>query len=376
VIITGAEVYRYTLPLKRRLRLGSEEITARKGFLIRLTGAGVFTGWGEAAPLPGFSRESLEMAWNGLVRCARRLKNRPVPENAGQLEAFGLSPLLESRSVAFAIEGAVLNLRAAAKRMPLSRFLSRKAGRSLPLNALLDGDKRNILKKAATLADLDYRAAKLKVGRRRMAQDIELVHAVRETLGPGPRLRLDANRAWTLESAVTFGKAAAGCAIEYIEEPVRDPLDLPVFLERTGMPYALDETLQESGALLESAEGGADTTCHALACVFEKAHRLIWKPGIVHYPNIGGLTGGAAQRQSRIVVSGAFESGVGTAILAQYAAACCGPETPSGLDTYTWLAEDVLKERLPLDRGAVAVDKIQNMSERVDIEKLEPVWKG
>ena len=81
-----------------------------------------------------------------------------------------------------------------------------------------------------------------------------------EFLQDSPRestIRLDANQAWSMEEALEFFAALAEAdgaiprhdstiaAIEYIEEPLKDPRALEELWERSGkvVPYALDESL-------------------------------------------------------------------------------------------------------------------------------------
>jgi glucarate dehydratase len=54
------------------------------------------------------------------------------------------------------------------------------------------------------------------------AADLELVATARDALGAEPRLRLDANGAWTLDHAVRILKRLADYDIDFVEQPVRD----------------------------------------------------------------------------------------------------------------------------------------------------------
>jgi L-alanine-DL-glutamate epimerase-like enolase superfamily enzyme len=51
-------------------------------------------------------------------------------------------------------------------------------------------------------------------------RDVELVARVREAIGPGPRIRVDANEAWSPGTAVRILRRMAPHVIEYIEQPV------------------------------------------------------------------------------------------------------------------------------------------------------------
>jgi len=58
--------------------------------------------------------------------------------------------------------------------------------------------------------------------------DLAQVTAVREALGEGPRLRLDANGAWTPRQALRFLERAAEYSLDLVEQPVRVPLSRAV----------------------------------------------------------------------------------------------------------------------------------------------------
>jgi len=51
-------------------------------------------------------------------------------------------------------------------------------------------------------------------------RDVELVQRVREAIGPGPKIRVDANEGWSPGTAVRILRRMAPFAIEYIEQPV------------------------------------------------------------------------------------------------------------------------------------------------------------
>jgi L-alanine-DL-glutamate epimerase-like enolase superfamily enzyme len=54
------------------------------------------------------------------------------------------------------------------------------------------------------------------------SEDLEMVAAVRDALGSGPRLRLDANGTWTIPQAVRNLRAMGEYDIDFVEQPVRD----------------------------------------------------------------------------------------------------------------------------------------------------------
>jgi O-succinylbenzoate synthase len=376
VRIAKAEVFHYTLPLVRPIPLKGGPLHERKGFLLKLYSSCGHTAWGEAAPLPGFSRESMAACEQSLVAAAADLIEKDDVLDTDfprRLKAF--SGTTAHSAAYFAVESAWhLLVDAAENKAPWNRKDSSRNA-SLHLNALLAGSAEEIRGKAVSAAALGYRAVKLKVGRDSMTEDIRLVREVRSIIGSEISLRLDANQAWSLDDATLFGKATADASIAYIEEPCAVPGDLPAFQRATGIPYAIDESIHVLHDTLHG-RGMAPMNQRAVADVFEGAAALVWKPTLVHTPILGQLlfrdvTHG---HSNRIVISAAFESGVGIAALANYAALFAAPETPAGLDTYGWMVPDVLQQRLPLSGGTVDLRAINQAAKTVDMERLTRIW--
>lgn len=340
--IVHSEIVPYRLPLAEPVVWNGERRDHRDGLLLRLWDDEGRAGWGDAAPLPGFSRETVgdaETALRALLPAldAVDLDPRDLLQPRGgfhtALDAAGLPS-----SARFAVDLALADLAAEDLGRTLPQALHPDPAVVLPLNGLLMGDREAAVAGAGRLAAEGYAAAKLKVGRQSVAADAETVRAVREALGGAVALRLDANRAWSLEQATDFAGSIAGVALDYVEEPTPDAADHPALWLDTGLPLALDETLQEPGG---------------------EAHLRGWAAAAVLKPTlVGGLMAAlrlaAAARAVgvRPVLSASFESGVGLRGVAALAAAT-GAE-PAGLDTYRWLAEDVLPP-LPFDRPRVDV---------------------
>jgi L-Ala-D/L-Glu epimerase len=98
----------------------------------------------------------------------------------------------------------------------------------------------------ARVAD-GFDVLKVKVGTGNAAADFERVRRIREAIGPGPRLRLDANQGWNRRDAVTAIRALedAGCDIELVEQPLPAP-DLEGMAwvtDRVSTPILADESV-------------------------------------------------------------------------------------------------------------------------------------
>ncbi|MDQ1257240.1 MAG: o-succinylbenzoate synthase, partial [Candidatus Hydrogenedentes bacterium] len=50
------------------------------------------------------------------------------------------------------------------------------------------------------------------------------------------------------------------------------------------------------------------------------------------------------------------------------------PDTPMGLDTYRWLAGDVLERRFEVRNGALAFEELDACAATLNLKKLETVF--
>jgi O-succinylbenzoate synthase len=87
----------------------------------------------------------------------------------------------------------------------------------------------------------EYPAVKVKVG---FAGDLDLVAAVRDAVGPRVALRVDANGAWDLDTAVLRLARLARYDLELAEQPVATLDELARLRRRTSVPIAADECVR------------------------------------------------------------------------------------------------------------------------------------
>ncbi|MEU4339906.1 o-succinylbenzoate synthase [Nocardia sp. NPDC023852] len=92
-----------------------------------------------------------------------------------------------------------------------------------------------------------------------LAEDLARVEAVRDALGPGGAIRVDANAAWDVDTAVAnitwIDKAAGG--LEYVEQPCRTIEELAAVRRRVEVRIAADESIRRAEDPLRVAVAGA-----------------------------------------------------------------------------------------------------------------------
>ena len=78
----------------------------------------------------------------------------------------------------------------------------------------------DLLKQTDDNLEKGFRAIKTKVGRERLAEDVERVSALRRHLGDGFPLMVDANMKWTVDEAIRRARAFQPLEPVWLEEPI------------------------------------------------------------------------------------------------------------------------------------------------------------
>jgi O-succinylbenzoate synthase len=191
-------------------------------------------------------------------------------------------------------------------------------------------------------ASAGCRTAKVKVAEpgQGEAEDLARVEAVRDALGPDGRLRVDANGAWDVATAVRMVRLLDRVGLEYVEQPCRSVEELAEVRRRVDVPVAADESIRRAEDPLRVAR-------------LEAADIAVLK-----VQPLGGVAAClriAEQIGLPVVVSSALESSVG--IAAGLALAGALPELPyaCGLATLSLLEGDVTSAPLRVVDGALPV---------------------
>jgi len=297
------------------------------------------TGWGEAAPLAGWTAGTtsdvirnlntllLPIVIHGFTSIdSKQSEWSALAALRAAIELSLLDALARSQAISIAeLIASSRGVRAQAS-VPVQRTLG-----SLPLDATITA-----LEQAVAAG---YRAAKLKVGVAPLAEDRARIEAIARRF-PELELRLDANGAWSLDEAI---EALATLPVALIEQPVtpRDFDRLLALRPAEGAAIAADESCSD----LAAARALIDTG---------RVDALVLKPSTV-----GGLLpaleiiDAAAARGIRVILSNLMESAVGRIAAAQLVAACPELPGPHGLATGQWFSSDLGPEPDRIERGAL-----------------------
>lgn len=326
MILTSLSLYQYRLPLDVLLPVGKQRIDSRAGLILQascsvegkrhqaqveiapLSGVDI-----DQQALVGFSRETLAEVQSDLNELLPKLSGQSIDKLLEYADnspypsvAFGLS-LLHAKLI-----GKLDAIRPATAQIPLIYQ---------PIDA-----PKSLLDSKITALGMDIHSVKVKVAQTSIEDELRLIYGILSTR-PDLKLRLDANRGFTLEQAITFAASLPLDAIEYIEEPCQNPKDNLQFYQAIGMPYALDESLNDPDYRFAMQSGLA---------------ALVIKPMLLGtIEKLADLIDTAQSYGVRCILSSSLESSLGIQDLALLAAMLTPDEIP-GLDTLSAFSQDLL----------------------------------
>ncbi|HEY1286535.1 MAG TPA: mandelate racemase/muconate lactonizing enzyme family protein [Solirubrobacterales bacterium] len=239
--LASVEVIPYALPFRDPYVTAAGTLSRREMVLLRLRDEDGVVGLGEAVPL----------SLRGGAAMSRVVEDLTALERWASIGEAGLTtdPDLCPPARCAALT-ALLDLRG--RRAHREGAASSAAPAPVRCNATLAaGEPRAVAAEAERWAGDGFSTFKLKLG---AGRDVEQVRAVREALGSGARIRVDANAAWDVETAKRTLAELEPLDIELAEQPVPSIEEAAAVAGSTSIPLAADESVA-SRAEAEAAAG-------------------------------------------------------------------------------------------------------------------------
>ena len=222
----------YSVPFLTPMKNSGTTYTHREGVWLQLMRGNKY-GYGEAAPLPNFSSETLKEVYYALESFHQAIDGELMEKD----EFFSLIDVhsQEVPSAKFAIETALYDLFSKEEDKPLFQYINPNANGEISINGIA----------GVHTPEDNYKVIKVKVGFNNIFDEIERLELLKESFGNDILFRLDANGAFDLPRAIRFCKEMEAFHIDYIEQPLpHDALiDLAELCYHTNIPIAVDESL-------------------------------------------------------------------------------------------------------------------------------------
>lgn len=368
--IVRARVVPIRLSLRAPLDTARGRLGERRGALLALDTEDGHQGLGEATPIEGFGLEPVAASRDALATLAEKVLGRDTAELDALLDAAeqGAAAAPAARA---ALDGALHDLAAQEAGLSLAAWLAAAQGGAprarVALSALLvSGPPAEAAAEAVRFRDAGFRCVKLKLGgAAALARDLARVAAVRDALGAGCALRLDANGAWSAEEAARALAALAPFDVELVEQPVAaSEVEAMAALRRVSpVRIAADESAARAEAL-------------AQVLALRAADVVVLKPAA-----LGGLRAAARlAARARAAGCGLFvttllDGAVSRAAALALAASLPGPLRACGLATGALLAADLAPAE-PVREGALGVPAAPGLGVVLDEAALARVAEG
>lgn len=402
-------IFKYELPLLKPLIIKNKQLNSRYGIIINIQTSSGLSGFGEIAPLPFFHKESLSQGIIQIKDLAKFIINCKLytdvsfnSENKNELDDinflnkkssiksinskninpldfnFSLSSIYNFfannnlnenifPSVRFGIEMALLNL--IFLRRDFKIILNKEVKNVLPVCKLYMIMESDIEKNIFQVINEGYKVIKIKVGRESLEQEIYKLKKIKRILKNNKskiKIRLDSNGLWTSDEAVYFGNEIGAELIEYIEDPLNDLRLYENFFNKTGIPVAIDEKLNEFLKIYEIRKNITRNLNYLKA--------FILKPSLIGgFLKTAELIKIARENNLMAVLSSSFESSIAISSIALFAFLTGLIDIPVGLDTLSWFKENLLTEEIKIKNGNIALTDVLNNINNINYNLLKPL---
>ncbi len=350
----------YRIPFRRMFVTSGGAQQVREGVIVKLESDSGIYGLGEIAPLRAKTVRNVVHLLTFLQRRIAGIEVDDIPQATRRLGARKEV----NAAIACGLDIAACDLLAREARVPVVELLGGCRRRLVPVNATIAEDTPAMAAQSARRAvESGFRCVKLKVGMRgEIERECALVGAVLDAMGARALLRLDANQAWDVDTAINYiSELHASFEFEFIEQPVAagNIEGLARVRRMVDVPIAADEavtSLDTARAIIET--GAADL--------------LVIKPMIV-----GGLRPAleiihmAAAMGVESVVTTTIDSGVGI-VAALHLAASFEGKFACGLATAELLESDLTSSTPQPHDGHMVCPNAPGLGVEIDEVKAAP----
>lgn len=243
--IVAIETGRLAAPLKRPFKTALRTVNAIDDVIVRIVTDTGQVGLGEAAPTAVITGDTIgSMVWAIEEVIAPQLKGMAIENIEAIFEKLDHC-LVKNSSAKAAVDIALYDLYGQLYRAPLYQLLGgyrRQLSTDITISV---NDPEQMARDSVAAVQLGYDTLKIKVGKD-PALDIERMSLIRQAVGNGIKLRLDANQGWQPKEAVRILQRLEdrGLEIELVEQPVpaHDLEGLKFVTDHVTIPVLADES--------------------------------------------------------------------------------------------------------------------------------------
>ncbi|MBL8830059.1 MAG: mandelate racemase/muconate lactonizing enzyme family protein [Planctomycetaceae bacterium] len=334
-------------PYRSHIRSSSTTQSA----IVRIDTDAGLTGWGEHNVnfLPNLSGRRMTADARAFL----------VGRDPLNLNAFHRDCPLETR-LKSGLELALLDICGKAANQPVAQLLGGIIRPRVELAACMGIQSYERAGEIASLyVEQGFTTLKTKAGSD-MQEDLDMVRGIHDAVGNKLKLRIDPNRAYTTQQGAELAKRLEPYELEYLEQPIpAEPLAEARWLrEQSRTPLALNESVTDPASVL------AILQAQAAAFILPDTHIA---GGILPCVIIGRICEAAGVP---CIMHCGHDLGPKTAAMLHVAGAIAGYSLAND-STYYGLEDDIITERLKIERGTIAVPTRPGLGVEGDPERIK-----
>jgi L-alanine-DL-glutamate epimerase-like enolase superfamily enzyme len=349
------------LPLVKPMLMAAERIATAENLIVRIEADNGLVGWGEGTVAPTMTGDTLP----GIVAAVRKhmaahLIGADACDHA-ELARRCRASIEHNGGAKAAVEIALLDLIGKHLGVPCVDLIGGALRRSVENMWLLGNpDVAADIAEAKRKVGEGYGYFKLKVGVKKVEEEIEAARQARAQLGPDVKLCADANTGWTARQAQTYLRGVDGLGLMFLEQPLpNDQTRAMGALNRLGvLPICGDECISGADDILRLGQAGIIGGVNL---------KLI---------KVGGVTPAlaAAALCSQMGLSATLAckvAGSSISSAATLAVACAAPTLEWGVSlTHVYLSEDIVHNPLRVENRKIELRDAPGLGVEVDEDAI------
>lgn len=254
--IVKVECLPVSTPLKKPVIMPNTRITSIDSVVLKLTTEDGTVGFSDSGDTSSWYRGELQESIIGMITqvIAPRILLGEDPRHIEKIVAKMDLLVRDNNQAKATVDFALHDLKGKLLGVPVYELLGGRTVEAARQGWVLSAGKpEDVAAEAQKAKDVGFALFKMKIGYGTLQDDIDMVHAVRDTVGPDAYLTIDANGFWSYEKALHIIRKIDSAGLDLIEQPLAhwDIEGMARLRAAVKTPIYADESAQELHHLKE-----------------------------------------------------------------------------------------------------------------------------
>lgn len=254
--IVKVECTPVSTPLKKPVIMPNTRITSIDSVVLKITCDDGTVGFSDSGDTSSWYRGELQESIMGMIQqvIAPRILLGEDPRCIEKIVAKMDLLVRDNNQAKATVDFALHDLKGKLLGVPVYELLGGRTMEAARQGWVLSAGKPDdVAAEAKRAKDIGFALFKMKIGYGTIQDDIDMVHAVRETVGPDAYLTIDANGFWSYEKALHIIRKIDSAGLDLIEQPLAhwDIEGMARLRAAVKTPIYADESAQELHNLKE-----------------------------------------------------------------------------------------------------------------------------